>query len=134
MSAGVSAMVRGNTLSSNISTLANESAFTETGGALNHPRNYHEAYKNMQTVKELSDKGVVEEDILDRLEWAKPLDFQESYEKITPVRQTAENSNLPSGTVLEFNIIVPKGQYTRPADLELVLPVRFQDTNGKKST
>ena len=40
----------------------------------------------MQTVTDLFDNGVVEEDVLDTLEWAKPLDFQESYEKITSVR------------------------------------------------
>ena len=60
--------------------------FTEMGGSLNYQKNYHEAYKNMQTVTDLFDNGVVEEDVLDTLEWAKPLDFQESYEKITPVR------------------------------------------------
>ena len=56
------------------------------GGSLNYQQNYHEAYKNMQTVTDLFDNGVVEEDVLDTLEWAKPLDFQESYEKITSVR------------------------------------------------
>ena len=60
--------------------------FTEMGGSLNYQKNYHEAYKKMQIVTELFDNGVVEEDVLDMLEWAKPLDFQESYEKITPVR------------------------------------------------
>ena len=77
-------MVRGNILSSNKSVLANEGAITETGGGLNYARNYHETYKNMQTVTDLFDNGVVEEVVLDTLEWAKPLNFQESYEKITP--------------------------------------------------
>ena len=77
-------MVRGNILSSNKSALANEGAITETGGGLNYPRNYYETYKNMQTVTDLFDNGVVEEDVLDTLEWVKPLNFQEWYEKITP--------------------------------------------------
>ena len=77
-------------------------------------------------------KRVVEEDVLDKLEWAKPLNFQESYGKITSVRQIAESSYLLSRTVLEFNIINTRGQYIRPADFELVLPVRFQGSNGEK--
>ena len=77
-------------------------------------------------------KRVVEEDVLDTLEWAKPLNFQESYGKITSVRQIAESSYLLSRTVLEFNIINTRGQYIRPADFELVLPVRFQGSNGEK--
>ena len=77
-------------------------------------------------------KRVVEEDALDTLEWAKPLNFQESYEKITSVRQIAESSYLLSRTVLELNIIITRGQYIRPADFELVLPVRFQGSNGEK--
>ena len=77
-------MVMGNTLSSNKSVLANEGAFTERGSSLNYPRNYHETYKNMQTVTDLFENGVVEEDVLDTLEWAKLSNFQESYEKITP--------------------------------------------------
>ena len=36
------------------------------------------------------------------------------------------------GTVLEFNVIVPKGPYVRPADWELVLPVRFETGDGNK--
>ena len=77
-------------------------------------------------------KRVVEEDVLDTLEWAKSLNFQESYEKITPVRQIAESSYLLGRTVLEFNILVTRGQYIRTADFELVLPVRFQVPNGEK--
>ena len=38
----------------------------------------------MQTVTDLFENGVVEEDVLDTLEWAKLLNFQESYEKIAP--------------------------------------------------
>ena len=41
-------------------------------------------HKNMQTVTDLFENGVVEEDVLDTLEWAKLSNFQESYEKITP--------------------------------------------------
>ena len=123
-------MVRGNILSSNKSALANEGAITETGGGLNYPRNYHETYKNMQTVTDLFDNGVVEEVVLDTLEWAKPRIIW----KNNTFRQRADSSYLSSGIVLEFNIIFPGGQYTGTADLELVLPVRLQDPNGKKST
>ena len=66
MSAGGSAMVRGNTLSSNKGAPANEGAFSETGGSLNYPRNYHEVYKNMQTVTDLFDNGKVEDDRMDK--------------------------------------------------------------------
>ena len=52
----------------------------------------------------------------------------------TTFRQRPDCSYLSSGTVLEFNIIFSGGQYTGTADLELVLPVRLQDPNGKKST
>ena len=38
----------------------------------------------MQTVTDLFENGVVEEDVLDTLEWAKLLNFQESYEEIAP--------------------------------------------------
>ena len=132
MSAGGSAMVRGNTLLSNNGAPANEDAFTETGGSLNYPRNYNEAYKNMQTVTDLFGNGVVEEELAipGQLEWAKPSNLFN--EKITSVRQIAESSYLSSGTVLEFTIIVPRGQYIRPAGFELVLPVRFQGPNGEK--
>ena len=123
-------MVMGNTLSSNKSVLANEGAFTERGSSLNYPRNYHETYKNMQTVTDLFDNGVVEEVVLDTLEWAKPRIIW----KNNTFRQRADSSYLSSGIVLEFNIIFPGGQYTGTADLELVLPVRLQDPNGKKST
>ena len=87
----------------------------------------------MQIITDLFDNGVVEEDVLDTLEWAKLLDFQESYEKITPVRQIKESSYLSSGNALEFNIIVPREQYIRPAAFELVLPVRIQGSNGEKN-
>ena len=66
------------------------------------------------------------------IEWTKPLNFQESYEKIIPVRQIAESSYLSSGTALKFNIIVLRREYIRPADFELVLPVRFQGPNREK--
>ena len=87
----------------------------------------------MQIITELFDNGVVEEDVLDTLEWAKLLDFQESYEKITPVRQIKESSYLSSGNALEFNIIVPRGQCIRLVAFELVLPVRIQGPNGEKT-
>ena len=66
------------------------------------------------------------------MDWAKPLNFQDSYEKVSPSKQTAEVTYLTGGTVLEFNVIVPMGQYVRPADWELVLPVRFETGDGNK--
>ena len=66
MSAGGSAMARGNTLSSNKGAPANEGAFSETRGNLNYPKNYHEVYKNMQTVTDLFDNAVVEDDRMDK--------------------------------------------------------------------
>ena len=32
--------------------------------------------------------------------------------------------------VLEFNLVIPNGNYTVPSDFELILPVRFEDENG----
>ena len=88
--------------------------------------------KNTETIIRLVNKGEIEEDILDTLDWAKPLNFQDSYEKISPSKQTAEATYLTGGTVLEFNVIIPMGQYIRPADLELVLPFRFETGDRNK--
>ena len=66
------------------------------------------------------------------MDWAKPLNFQDSYEKVSPSKQTAEVTYLTGGTVLEFNVIVPIGQYVRPANWELVLSVRFKTGDGNK--
>ena len=125
MSAGGSGMVRGNAISSNKGAPTNKNALTEQGDSLNYPRNYHGALKNTEAVTTLIDMGEVEEDVLDTLDWAKPLNFQEPYEKISPCKQTAEATYLMRGTVLEFYVIIPTGQYARPADWELILPVRF---------
>ena len=108
MSAGGSATVRGGTTSSDKGAHANENAFTEQGAYLNYLRNYHDALKNTDTVIRLIDKGEVEEDILDTLNWAKPLNFQDSCEKISPSKQTVEATYLTGGTVLEFNVIVQR--------------------------
>ena len=70
------------------------------------------------------DKGKV--DVSDTLDWTKPLNFQDSYEKISPSKQTAEATYLAGGTVLEFNVVVPTEQYIRPTDWELVLSVRSE--------
>ena len=132
MSAGGSAMVRGSTISSNKGAPTDENAFTEQGNSLNYPRNYHDTLKNIETVIRLIDKGEEEEDVLDTLDWAKPLNFQDFYEKIPPCKQSAEATYLAGGTVLEFNVIIPMGQCIRPADGELVLLVRFETGDKNK--
>ena len=70
--------------------------------------------KNTVTVRRLIDKREVEEVVLDTL-LAKPLNFPDSYEKMSPSKQTAEDTYLTGGTVLEFNVIVSTGQYVRLA-------------------
>ena len=132
MNAGGSAMVRGRAFSSNRGALVDEDAFTEQKYSLNYPRKYHEALKNAETVIRLIDKRDVEEDKLDTLDWAKPLNFQDSYEKTLPSKQTAEGTYLTGGTVLESNVIVQTGHYVRPANWELVFPVRFETVYRNK--
>ena len=67
----------------------------------------------------------MEGDTIETVDWARLLPFQDSYQKITHSMQTAAPSYLTGGIVLEFNITVAQGQFVRPADWELVLPVRF---------
>ena len=76
------------------------------------------------------DKGEMEVDTIETVDWARPLAFQDSYQKITHSTQTAAPIYLICGTVLEINIIVLQDQFARPADWELVLPVRFQTENN----
>ena len=45
-------------------------------------------------------------------------------------RYSSENTYLSSGTVLEFKLVIPNGNFTFPSDFELILPVRFEDENG----
>ena len=71
---------------------------------------------NRETVIRLIGKGEVEKDVLNTLDWDKPLDFQGTYEKISPSTQTAEATYLTGGTLLEFDVIVSTGQYVRPAN------------------
>ena len=52
------------------------------------------------------DKGEMEGDTIEMVDWARPIAFQDSYQKITDSTQTG-------------------GQFVRPADWELVLLVRF---------
>ena len=77
MSADGSAMVRGSTIFSNKDATTNENAFTEHGDSLSYPWNYHGVLENTETVIRLIEKGKVEEDVLDTLDWAKPLNFQD---------------------------------------------------------
>ena len=69
MSAFGSAMVRGCAASSSKGAPADENAFTEQGDSLNYPKNYHDALKNTENAIRLIDKGEVEEDVLDTLDW-----------------------------------------------------------------
>ena len=132
MSADGSAMIRASTIFSNKDATTNENAFTEHGDSLSYPWNYHGALENTETVIRLIEKGKVEEDVLDTLDWAKPLNFQDSYEKSSLSKQSAEATYLTGGTVLECNVIVPTGQYVRPADWEMVLPIIFETGDGNK--
>ena len=79
MSAGGGAMVRGNTLSSNKGATADESLFTETGDTLNYPRGYHDALQNTKKALTIVDKGEMEGDTIETVDWARPLAFQDSY-------------------------------------------------------
>ena len=130
MSAGGGAMIRGSTTSSNRGASAREGAFTERNDGVDYPRHFDEAYKNMEALNEILDKGEVREDVLNTIEWEKPINFQNEYDAIVPTKQTAESTYLSSGTVLEFNLVIPNGNYTVPSDFELILPVRFKDENG----
>ena len=98
MSAGGSAMIRGSTISSNKGAPANKNSFAEQSDSLNYSRNYHDALKNTETVIRLIDNREIEEDVLDTMGWAKPLNFQDSYNKISTSKQTAK------ATYLIFNI------------------------------
>ena len=126
MSAGGGAMVRGNTLSSNKCAPTEESLFTKTRDTLNYPRVYHDALQNTKKALTMVDKSGMVGDTIETVDWARPLNSEDSYQKITHSTQTAAPTYLTGGTVLEFNIIVPQGQFFRPADWELVLPVRFR--------
>ena len=130
MSAGGGAMIRGSIISSNKGAPAREGAFTERNDGVDYPRHFDEAYKNMEALNEILDKGEVREDVLNTIEWEKPINFQNEYDAIVPTKQTAESTYLSSGTVLEFNLVIPNGNYTVPSDFELILPVRFKDENG----
>ena len=68
----------------------------------------------------------MEGDTIETVHWARPLAFQDLQEKITHSTQTAAPTYWTGGTVLQFNIRVPQGQFVRPADWELVLPVKFR--------
>ena len=126
------AMVRGSEISSNKGAPTNENAFTEQGDSLSYPRNYHDVLKNTETTIRLAEKVEVEEDVLDTLDWAKPLNFQDSSEKISPSKKTAEATYHIGGAVLEYNVIVPTGQYIRTANWEQVWLVKCEIWDGNK--
>ena len=62
------------------------------------------------------DKGKSEGETIQIIDWARPLAFQDSYEKMDHTTQIAAATYLPGGTFLEFNIIVPQGHFVRLAD------------------
>ena len=116
MSTGGGAMVRKNNLSFNKGAPAHESSFTDTRDTLNYPRGYHDALQNMKKALTMVNKVEMEVDTVETVDWARPLAFQDSYQKITHSKQTAAPTYLTGGTVLEFNIIVPQGEFVRSAE------------------
>ena len=79
----------------------------------------------------MTDNGDLRENVIATIEWAKPINYQNEFDNIVPSQQVAESTYLSTKTILEFNIEVPRGHYVRPADFELVLPVRFRDGNRR---
>ena len=127
MTAGGGVKIRG---SNNKGAPPREGAFTERNDGVDYPRCFDEAYKNMEALSEMLDKGEVREDVLSSIEWAKPINFQNKYDAIVLTKQIAESTDSSSGTVLEFNLVIPNGNCTVPSDFNLILPVRFEDENG----
>ena len=85
----------------------------------------------MEALNEMLDKGEVREEVQNSIEWAKPINFQNEYDAIVPKKWIAESACLSSGTVLEFNLVIPNSNYTVPPDFKLILAVRFEDENGR---
>ena len=132
MSAWGGAMVRGGILTSNKGMPAMEGAFTGRNDTMDFPRNFGEAHRNVKTTIEMLETGNVTEEIVEALPWTKSLNFQYKYKNINPTYQIAESSYLSDKTILEFVIEVPRGSFIKPADMELVLPVRFRDEAGNR--
>ena len=123
-------MVRGGLLSSNKGAVTMEAAFTDRNDGVDYPQNFEEAYKNVSATTDMIDNGDLREDVLATIEWAKAINYQNEYDSIVPSQQVAESTYISTKTILEFNIEVPRGNYVRPADFELVLLVRFRDEDG----
>ena len=132
MSAGGSAMVRGGLLSSNKGAPTLEGEFSKRNDGVDYPRNFDEAYKIVSAITGMIDNGDLREDAFATIEWKKPINYQNEFDNIIPSQQVAESTYLSTKTILEFNIEVPKGNYVRPADFELVLPVQFRDEDGNR--
>ena len=130
MSADGGPMIRGSIISSNKGAPAREGAFTERNDGVDYTRCSDETYKNMEALNGMLDKGEVREDVLNTMEWAKPINFQNKFDAIVPTKQIAERTYLSSSTVLEINLVIANGSYTFPSDFGLLLPVRFKDENG----
>ena len=78
------------------------------------------------------DKGKTEGETIATVDWVQPLKFQDSYGRVALEIQATTTSGT-SGTFLECNIVVPSGRFIRPADMELVLPIRVrQEQNGER--
>ena len=133
MSAGGGAMVRVSALTSNKGAPADESNFTHTGDTLNYPTDFNETYNNAKKAVKMIDKGELDGETVESVDWPKPIKFQDTYKRITPEVQAVTSSYLTGGTVLEFNITVLDTKYIRPGDMELVLPIRFrQEQNDER--
>ena len=107
MSAGGGAIIRGSTISSNKGAPAREEAFIERNVGVDYPQQFVEVYKNMEAFNEMLDKVEVREDVQNSIKQAKPINFQNEYDAIVPTKQIAESTYLSSGTVLEFNLVIP---------------------------
>ena len=84
----------------------------------------------MEALNEMLGKGEVSENVLNSIEWTKPINFQNENDAIVPTKQIAKSTYLFSGMVLEFDLVIPNGNYTVSSDFEVILPVRFEGENG----
>ena len=69
---------------------------------MNHPRGYYDALQNTKKALTMVDKREMEGDTIETVDWARPLAFQDSCQKITRSTQTVAPTYLTDGTVLEF--------------------------------
>ena len=95
MSAGGSAMVTENALTSNKGAPAAESNFTHIGDILNYLTDFDETYyNNVKKAMQMIDNGELDGKTVGSLDWMKPINFHDKYKRITPEVQTATSSYL----------------------------------------